>query len=237
MKYKNVVKAEFISRPNRFIANVNLNGDIKTVHVKNTGRCRELLLPGSVVYLAKGENPARKTEYDLIAVEKAKKNGVLLINMDSQIPNCVCEELLRSGVIFSSDAIIKREYTHKSSRFDFYIEEGERRILLEVKGCTLENNGIASFPDAPTERGVKHVRELISSISEGYEAYIVFIIQMNGVYEFRPNDITHVGFGDALRDAERHGVKILAYDCRVTPDTIIFDKEIPINLDTGAEIL
>ena len=167
MKYKNVVKAEFISRPNRFIANVNLNGDIKTVHVKNTGRCRELLLPGSVVYLAKGENPARKTEYDLIAVEKAKENGVLLINMDSQIPNCVCEELLRSGVIFSSDAIIKREYTHKSSRFDFYIEEGERRILLEVKGCTLENNGIASFPDAPTERGVKHVRELISAINEG----------------------------------------------------------------------
>ena len=188
MKYSNVVKAEFISRPNRFIANVRLGGEEKVVHVKNTGRCRELLLPGATIYLSKGENPARRTEYDLIAVEKKTKNGAILINMDSQIPNYVCEELIRSGNLFSEKAIIRREHAHKSSRFDFYIEDGERKILLEVKGCTLENNGVASFPDAPTERGAKHVRELISSIDEGYEAYVVFIIQMKGVYEFQPND-------------------------------------------------
>ena len=237
MTYSKVVKAEFISRPNRFIANVKLNGKEKTVHVKNTGRCRELLLPGSTVYLAKGESPTRKTEYDLIAVEKVTENGAILINMDSQIPNQVCEELLRSGTIFSRNAKIRREYTHKSSRFDFYIEDGDRKVLLEVKGCTLESEGVASFPDAPTERGVKHVRELISAIAEGYEAYIVFIIQMKGVYELRPNDITHKEFGDALREAEKSGVKILAFDCIVTPDTITFDKDISINLNTGVEIL
>ncbi len=237
MKYSNVIKANFISRPNRFIANVLIDDKIKTVHVKNTGRCHELLLPDATVYLAKGKNPKRRTEYDLIAVEKATDRGMLLINMDSQIPNFVCGELLASGRIFSKDAVIRREYAYKSSRFDFYIEDGNRRIFLEVKGCTLENNGVASFPDAPTERGLKHVRELISAISEGYEAYIVFIIQMKGVYEFCPNDITHREFGDALREAEKNGVKILAYDCTVTPDTIAFDKEIPVKLDTGRDIL
>ena len=228
MKYNKIVEGVFISRPNRFIAYVDVNGKTETVHVKNTGRCRELLTDKARVYLSVSDNPERKTGYDLIAVKK----GDLLINMDSQIPNDVCEEMLKKHTIFSENAIIKREYTYKSSRFDFYIEDGERRIFLEVKGCTLENNGIASFPDAPTERGVKHINELISAIKDGYEAYIVFIIQMKGVTQFRPNDITHKAFGDALRLAHKKGVKILAYDCKVTPDSIEADREVKVILDT-----
>ena len=228
MKYNKIVEGVFISRPNRFIAYVDVNGKTETVHVKNTGRCRELLTDKARVYLSVSDNPQRKTGYDLIAVKK----GNLLINMDSQIPNDVCEEMLKKHTIFSENAIIKREYIYKSSRFDFYIEDGERRIFLEVKGCTLENNGIASFPDAPTERGVKHINELISAIKDGYEAYIVFIIQMKGVTQFRPNDITHKAFGDALRLAHKKGVKILAYDCKVTPDFIKADREVKVILDT-----
>ena len=228
MKYNKIVEGIFISRPNRFIAYVDVNGKTETIHVKNTGRCRELLTDKARVYLSVSDNPLRKTGYDLIAVKK----GDLLINMDSQIPNDVCEEMLKKHTIFSENAIIKREYTYKSSRFDFYIEDGERRIFLEVKGCTLENNGIASFPDAPTERGVKHINELISAIKDGYEAYIVFIIQMKGVTQFRPNDITHKAFGDALRLAHKKGVKILAYDCKVTPDSIEADREVKVILDT-----
>ena len=228
MKYKKVVEGRFISRPNRFIAYVEIDGKAETVHVKNTGRCKELLTDNATVYLSVSDNPQRKTKYDLIAVKK----GELLINMDSQIPNDVCEKWLKKGILFSDEAIIKREYTYKKSRFDFYIEDGERKIFLEVKGCTLENEGIASFPDAPTERGVKHIKELISALDDGYEAYIFFVIQMNGIKEFRPNDITHKAFGDALREAKIKGVKILAYDSVVTPDSIAIDKEIYVNLDT-----
>ena len=228
MKYKKVVEGRFISRPNRFIAYVEIDGKAETVHVKNTGRCKELLTDNATVYLSVSDNPQRKTKYDLIAVKK----GELLINMDSQIPNDVCEKWLKKGFLFSRNAIIKREYTYKKSRFDFYIEDGERKIFLEVKGCTLENNGIASFPDAPTERGVKHIRELISALGDGYEAYILFVIQMKGISEFRPNDKTHNAFGDALREAKSKGVKILAYDSVVTPDSIAIDKEIYVNLDT-----
>jgi len=233
MKYKRIEVGRFVSRPNRFIAYVEIGGEVETVHVKNTGRCKELLISGVKVYLSVSDNPLRRTKYDLIAVEK-KRNGKapLLINMDSQIPNYVCEEWLKKGLLFSKDAKIKREYTYKSSRFDFYIEDGERKIFLEVKGCTLENDGIASFPDAPTERGVKHIRELMSALEDGYECYIFFVIQMKEITEIRPNDIMHKEFGDALREAYNRGVKVIAYDCIIKPDEITVDKEIRVNLNT-----
>lgn len=227
MKYNNIVEGRFIERPNRFIAKVEIGGVTETVHVKNTGRCRELLVKGTTVYLEKSNNPERKTGYDLIAV---LKNGKTLINMDSQIPNAVTEEWLRKGNLFSKDAVIRREVTHNKSRFDFYIEEGGRKIFLEVKGCTLETDGIARFPDAPTERGVKHINELIDCVNEGFEAYILFVIQMKGIKHFEPNNVTHKAFGDALRNAENKGVNILAYDCNVTKDTIEIDKEIKVLL-------
>ena len=233
MKYKRVTEGRFISRPNRFIAYVEIEGVTETVHVKNTGRCRELLVEGCKVYLSVSDNPLRKTKYDLIAVVKERENlPPLLINMDSQIPNDVCGEWLKKGLLFSKDAKIKREYTYKSSRFDFYVEDGERKIFLEVKGCTLENEGVASFPDAPTERGVKHIKELISALEDGYEAYVFFVVQMQGMSVMQPNDITHKSFGDALREAHKSGVKILAYECAVFPDEIVIDKEIRVNLDT-----
>ena len=227
MKYKSIVKGKFIERPNRFIAKVEIEGVTETVYVKNTGRCRELLVKGATVYLEKSDNPLRKTQYDLISVFK---NNKTLINMDSQIPNAVTEEWLKKGNIFSKNALIRREVTHNKSRFDFYIEEEKRKIFLEVKGCTLETDGIARFPDAPTQRGVKHINELIDCISEGYEAYILFVIQMKGINHFEPNDTTHKAFGDALRQAEKSGVKILAYDCIVTPNSIDIDKEIKVKL-------
>lgn len=232
MKYKEIVKGKFIERPNRFIAKVLVNDEIQIVHVKNTGRCKELLIPDSVIYLSLSDNPNRKTKYDLIAVEKQRENKpCLLINMDSQIPNFCAEEWLKKGLLFSKNAIIKREVTYNKSRFDFYIEDDNRKIFLEVKGCTLENNGVASFPDAPTDRGVKHINELIKCVKEGFEAYILFIIQMKEITSFKPNDMTHKAFGDALRKAQKHGVNIFALDCKVTPDSIIADKEIPIILE------
>ena len=227
MKYNNIVEGRFIERPNRFIAKVEIGGVTETVHVKNTGRCRELLVKGTTVYLEKSNNPERKTGYDLIAV---LKNGKTLINMDSQIPNAVTEEWLKKGNLFSKDAVIRREVTHNKSRFDFYIEEGGRKIFLEVKGCTLETDGIARFPDAPTERGVKHINELIDCTNLGFEAYILFVIQMKGIKHFEPNNVTHKAFGDALRNAENKGVNILAYDCIVTPDSIEIDKEVKVKL-------
>ena len=227
MIYNNIVKGKFIERPNRFIAKVEIDGVTETVHVKNTGRCRELLVKGSTVYLEKSNNSERKTGYDLIAV---LKNGNNIINMDSQIPNAVTEEWLRKGNLFSKDAIVSREVTHNKSRFDFYIEDGDRKIFLEVKGCTLETDGIARFPDAPTERGVKHINELIDCVSVGFEAYILCVIQMKGIKHFEPNDTTPKAFGDALRQAQNSGVKILAYDCIVTQDTIEIDKEVKVLL-------
>lgn len=226
MRYNNIVEGKFLSRPNRFIANVEINGKTETVHVKNTGRCRELLVPNATVFLEKSDNPLRKTEYDLVAVYK----GEMLINMDSQVPNDVAFEWLKSGNLFSKDAKIRREVKYKNSRFDFYIEDGNRKIFLEVKGCTLEQDGIALFPDAPTERGVKHIEELIGCSKEGFEAYILFVIQMKGVKVFKPNDNTHKKFGDTLREAKKTGVNILAYNCTVTPDSINIDKEVKIEL-------
>jgi len=231
MKYKKIIKGKFFERPNRFIALVDINEKKETVHVKNTGRCRELLLPGATVYLYESDNTDRKTKYDLISVEKlCDDNKTLLINMDSQIPNDVTEEWLRQGNLFSKNAKIKREFKYNNSRFDFYIEDNGRKILLEVKGCTLESKGIALFPDAPTERGVKHINELIDSIDEGFEAYILFVIQMKGITHFEPNNATHKAFGDALRKAHNNGVNVLAYDCIVTPESIKIDKEVKVKL-------
>ncbi len=230
MKYKNIVEGIFISRPNRFIAKVIVNGIEETVHVKNTGRCKELLVPNAKVYLFESDNLTRKTKYDLIAVEKETYGGTILVNMDSQIPNDVADEWLKKGTLFSENAIIKREFTYKKSRFDFYIEDNDEKIFLEVKGVTLENDGVASFPDAPTERGIKHINELIASIDEGYKAYILFVIQMKGVNFFTPNDLTHKAFGDALRVAEKCGVNIIAVDCVITPDSIEISDFIPISL-------
>lgn len=231
MKYNNVIKGKFISRPNRFIAYVDINGNTEKVHVKNTGRCKELLIPGCTVYLSVSDNSARKTKYDLITTEKHTGEGrAILINMDSQVPNDVAEEWLKEGEIFSSNAIIRREVKMGNSRFDFYIEDGERKAFLEVKGCTLEKDGVAMFPDAPTERGVKHIKELIECVKNGYEAYVLFVIQMKGVYEFRPNDDTHKEFGDELRDATEAGVKVIAMDCEVTTDSIKICKPVKIIL-------
>ena len=244
MRYKNIIEARLIDRPNRFIANVDINGVKEVVHVKNTGRCKELIISGAKVYLAVAENPERKTKYDLIAVEKKLvlntkfKNGIkpikaetiLLVNMDSQVPNSLVEEWLRKGNLFSKNAIIRREFTYHNSRFDFYIEDCGRKVLMEVKGGTLENNGIASFPDAPTERGVKHIKELQKSLSEGYEAFLFFVIQMEAVKYFCPNDINHKAFGDALREGARAGVKIIAMDCKVTPASIEINAPVEVCL-------
>ena len=196
------------------------------MHVKNTGRCSELLVPGCTVYLEGSENKKRKTPYDLVAVEK----GDLLINMDSQVVNHAAREWLEKGLLFSENAIIRPEYTCGDSRFDFYIEDGERKAFLEVKGVTLERDGAALFPDAPTKRGVKHLRHLSRLRAEGYEAYVLFVIQMKGVLSFSPNDEMHREFGDALRSAREGGVNILAMDCLVSPDTVTIDAPVPIYL-------
>ena len=232
MQYRHIEKAVFISRPNRFIADVMIGGKKERVHVKNTGRCRELLREGVDVYLERSDNPARKTKYDLVAVEKLR-DGLppLLVNMDSQIPNSAAEEWLKSGKLFSEQALIRRECTYGTSRFDFKIEDNGKISFLEVKGVTLENDGIASFPDAPTERGVKHINELIRAAGEGYGAYLLFVIQMKEIKEFRPNDEMQREFGDALRAAQRAGVNLLAYDCIVKPDSIVIDKPIIVRTE------
>lgn len=230
MKYKKIVEGVFISRPNRFIAQVLVDGKEETVHVKNTGRCRELLVDNAKVYLSVSDNPARKTKYDLVAVEKVTDRGVILINMDSQIPNDVVSEWLPHSGLFSNNAIIRREYTFGKSRFDFFVEDDDRKAFIEVKGVTLENDGIVSFPDAPTERGVKHVEELISALEKGYESYIIFVVQMKGVTEFRPNRERHPEFADVLKKAHQAGVKIIALDCIVSPDAMKIDSEIKVNL-------
>lgn len=295
MKYNQVVPGTFLQRPNRFIAHVLINGKEEVCHVKNTGRCRELLIPGCTVYCAVSDNPQRKTKYDLIAVEKRvtyptitkqqdlpaatttsseaietndasnSKTGpgsshVLLVNMDSQAPNAAVKEWLQSGASpFENIDFLKPEYKYGNSRFDFYLEcktetkrtgvssnstekteampvptENEithpRKIFLEVKGVTLEDNGVVLFPDAPTERGVKHVRELIRCLEEGFETYVLFVVQMEHALYFIPNRKTHPQFADALCDAQKAGVQLLAYTCKVTPDEMKIDKELKISL-------
>lgn len=224
MKYDVIVKGKFIDRPNRFIANVEINGKTEVCHVKNTGRCRELLVKGAAVYLAVSGNPDRKTKYDLVAVKK----GEILINMDSSAPNKAAAEYLRKH--FGKDALIKPEKVYGQSRIDFYAETKGEKHLIEVKGVTLEENGSALFPDAPTERGVKHIYELCNAAAEGYKACILFVIQMKGVKDFSPNDKTHKAFGDALRYAKGQGVRIKAVDCVVTPQSMVIDSGIEIKL-------
>ena len=230
MKYENTVSGVFIERPNRFIARVSVGGEEKICHVKNTGRCRELLLPGATVYLAKGAGAKRKTEYDLVAVEKKREAGnLLLVNMDSQAPNAAAKEWLLSGGLGDIQNL-KAESFHGDSRFDFSFIKDGRRCFLEVKGVTLENDGICAFPDAPTQRGAKHLKELTQAVREGFGAYVLFVIQMKGIRAFTPNDNTHKAFGDALRNAAAAGVKILAYDCAVTPGEMLVDMPIDVEL-------
>ena len=231
MKYENIRSATFINRPNRFIAECDLSGERVVAHVKNTGRCKELLVPGATVYLDEPTGKARRTKYDLVAVQKICSNGSKkLINMDSQLPNQVVYEFLKEGNLYPDATDIRREFTVGKSRFDFRIDEGEQTTFLEVKGVTLENDGVALFPDAPTERGVKHIEELIALKKQGYGAAIFFVIQMKGISEFRPNDLTHPAFGDALRRAHSDGVKIYAYDCIVTPEQVTLDKPVEVKL-------
>lgn len=231
MKYKNVVQGIFIDRPNRFVANVLIGGQAETVHVKNTGRCRELLISGCTVWLEKSENPLRKTKYDLIAVEKIREGqSPLIINMDSQLPNTVAGEWLERSGLFGENAVIKREVKYGSSRLDFCVEESGKTSFIEVKGVTLERDGIAYFPDAPTERGVKHINELINCHKNGFGAYILFVIQMKEITELRPNDDTHREFGEALCTASKSGVICLAMDCIVSADSVDIDKSVPIIL-------
>lgn len=227
MRYEKITKGKFISRPNRFKAYVELNGEEELVHVKNTGRCAELLKAGATVYVQKSDKEERKTKWDLIAVEKGER----MINMDSQIPNQVVKEWLEKENLFENITCIRPEYTYGNSRFDLYVEAGERKIFIEVKGVTLEEDGVVRFPDAPSERAVKHVEELQKAVKDGYEAYVFFVIQMKGVRYFTPNRQTHPEFAEALAEAERNGVKILAYDCSVTEDSIELGKEVPVVLE------
>ena len=226
MRYDNVTLGRFQSRPNRFIAHVLVDGETVVCHVKNTGRCRELFVPGATVVLAKGENPARKTAYDVIAVYKGDK----LINIDSQAPNQVFREWAISGSFLDHMTLIRPEYVYGQSRLDFYVEADGKRCLVEVKGVTLEEDGCVRFPDAPTQRGGKHLRELTAAVCEGYDCYVCFVIQMEGVSHFSPNRVTDPAFADALIQAAQSGVHILAYDCRVTKDSLCMGNPVPVVL-------
>lgn len=225
MKYENMVPGKFLCRPNRFVAHVQIDGNVQIVHVKNTGRCRELLPEGAQVWCEKNDAPNRKTKYDLICVQK----GDRLINMDSQAPNAAAGEWLRGGGLPDVHQV-RSEIKFANSRFDFAFQKEGKPCFMEVKGVTLENDGICAFPDAPTLRGAKHLRELIQAAQAGYGAYVLFVIQMENVQCLRPNDATDPEFGEALRQAERAGVRLLAMDCRVTPDGMTLRKAVPICL-------
>ena len=224
MQYGICVRGKFRSRPNRFIALVDIDGQETVCHVKNTGRCRELLVPGCTVILARAQNPARKTAYDLIAVYK----GDRLINMDSQAPNAVAAEYLAARF---PGALLSREVRFEDSRLDFRLEQDGQTLYVEVKGCTLERENIGYFPDAPTARGVKHLHCLQRAVAAGCRAAVLFIVQMEGIRAERPNDETHPAFGQALRCAAAHGVELWAVGCRVTETTLTADSAIPVNPD------
>ena len=226
MHYQQVIPGRFIRRPNRFIAQVETADGIQTVHVKNTGRCRELLVPGATVYLERGTNPGRKTPYDLIAVEK----GDLLINMDSQAPNKVFGEWAAAGGFLPGVTAIRSEYVYGDSRLDFCIETEKGPHLVEVKGVTLEEKGCARVPDAPTERGIKHIRELQRAAETGLDTTLFFVVQFQNAHSVAPNDDTHPAFGEALREAVAHNVKVCAFDCLVTPDSLSIRREVPVIL-------
>jgi sugar fermentation stimulation protein A len=223
MRYENMVPGIFLRRPNRFIAYVEIGGEEVICHVKNTGRCRELLVPGARVWCQHWDKPERKTKYDLIAVEK----GSRLINMDSQAPNAAAKEWLQQGGL-GKISELKPERTWGDSRFDFSFQKDGRLCFLEVKGVTLEHDGICAFPDAPTQRGVKHLQELTHLAQSGYGAYVLFVIQMDDVVHLHPNDTTDPAFGKALRQAAAAGVQVLAVDCRIEPDSMTLRKPVPV---------
>ena len=225
MQYENMVPGIFRQRPNRFIAYIEIDGETETVHVKNTGRCRELLPEGAKVWCQKSSNPSRKTQYDLIAVQKGKR----LINMDSQAPNTAVAEWLRSGGLGKLENI-RAEVKHGQSRFDFAFEKDGIPCFMEVKGVTLETDGICAFPDAPTTRGAKHLRELTALAGDGYGAYVLFVIQMSDVQYLHPNDATDPAFSEALRQAAKAGVKVLAMDCQVSTDQMMLKNPVPVRL-------
>lgn len=225
MYYPNMVPGVFRQRPNRFIAYVEIDGKMQTVHVKNTGRCRELLVPGAKVWCQRANNPNRKTQFDLIAVQK----GSRLINMDAQAPNGVVQEWLASGG-FGPVEHLCPETVHGDSRFDFSFTKDGVPCLMEVKGCTLETDGVCAFPDAPTARGTKHLRGLAQAVGEGYACFMLLVIQMEDVAYFHPNDDTDPQFGAAIREAAQAGVHILAMDCQVTPNSMTLNKPVPVKL-------
>lgn len=231
MKYQHIVQAEFIERPNRFVAYVNMAGKREKVHVKNTGRCLELLKKGAKIFLEYSGSPGRSTAYDLVAVEK----GGRMVNIDSQATNKVVGEWLNTNALFPDLVLVRPETTFGNSRFDFYLETKSEKIYMEVKGVTLEENGVVRFPDAPSERAVKHVEELVRAKKEGYRAVVIFVIQMEGVRYFAPNADTHEAFARALVRARDQGVEVLAYDCRVTPDSLEINESVPVFL-TGEEL-
>lgn len=226
MQYSRIVQGRFLERPNRFIARVEIDGRIETVHVKNTGRCKELLTRGASVYLEKSDNRSRSTAYDLVAVEK----GTRIINMDSQAPNKAVGEWLLKKELFPDLVSVRPETTYGSSRFDFYVETVSEKIFIEVKGVTLEEDGAVRFPDAPSDRAVKHVGELVQAKKDGYRVFVLFVIQMAHVRYFMPNYDTHREFAEALCRAAEAGVEILAYDCRVTPDSMQINQPVPVKL-------
>lgn len=226
MNYKNMVPGRFLSRPNRFIAHVEIEGTVEIVHVKNTGRCRELLPEGAQVWCEKSDNPHRKTKYDLICVQKGER----LINMDSQAPNAAAGEWLRSGG-FGNVEEVRPEVKYGNSRFDFAFRKDGKTCFMEVKGVTLENDGICAFPDAPTTRGAKHLRELAQAAQAGFGAYVLFVIQMADVQSLHPNDATDPVFSEALRQASRAGVQVLALDCDVAPNSMTMRQIVPVCLE------
>ena len=226
MHYENIKKAKFILRKNRFLCLIEIDKETVLCHVKNTGRLKELLTEGAEVYVQEHDNSQRKTKYSLVAVKKGRK----VVNIDSTAPNKVFYEWVEKGYFTDGVTLIKPETTFGNSRFDCYVEAGDRKIFVEVKGVTLEKDGIAMFPDAPTERGVKHLNELCECVKSGYEAYIVFVVQMKGVYTFTPNRQTHAEFADALANCKKCGVKVLCVDCEVTPKTLDISKELEVKL-------
>lgn len=228
MKYAKIQQAKFIERPNRFIAKVDIEGRVETVHVRNTGRCREILTPGTTVFLEDVDKPDRKTRYSLTSAYK----GQCLINIDSQIPNPAVGEAIRSGLLdkFQPLNLLKAERVYGESRFDFYYETLTTKGFIEVKGVTLERDGLALFPDAPTERGAKHLHELIKTLSQGYRSYVIFLIQMKGVTCFSPNIAMDPSFANALQKAAEHGVEVLAYDSIITPDEIVLNDPVPVRI-------
>ena len=227
MRYPNITRASFVSRENRFVATVRLHGEDTRVHVKNTGRCRELLVPGATVYLVDSGRPERKYRYDLVAVEK----GDLLVNMDSQAPNVVFAEFLRRGGLMDGVTYIKPEFQYGTSRMDFYFERGEERHLVEVKGVTLEENGVCRFPDAPTSRGSRHLRELIQAREEGIQGWICFVVQMDHMSRLEPNWRTDPEFSRTLCLAAEAGMQVRAFGCHVRPQGLEIASELPVHLD------